>query len=186
MDIKYECLDKSRACKEYDLVDSIQVDLNDDTTQMLLRSGMTNCKAFPFVEEFRFLIDHYSMAFSRFDLEVGVDDRVTNEPRCINNDPEKFILKYLYFFPAGWGCKSPDRERLEFLPMSGRHSHLKCLAYPEGSKIYPLCPKCQQHQASPKHILDCLGLDWEEICSSPLLVIDLIKVNGFPSDSIGD
>ncbi|GBL86943.1 hypothetical protein AVEN_236102-1, partial [Araneus ventricosus] len=48
-----------------------------------------------------------------------------------------------------------------------------------GNKIYPLCPKCQQHQASPKHILDRLGLDWEEIYSSPLLVIDFIKVNGF-------
>ncbi|GBM52129.1 hypothetical protein AVEN_189318-1 [Araneus ventricosus] len=54
--------------------------------------------------------------------------------------------------------------------------HLKCLTYSEGNKI---CPKCQQHQASPKHILDCLGLDWEEIYSSPLLVIDFIKVNGF-------
>ncbi|GBM57189.1 hypothetical protein AVEN_197661-1 [Araneus ventricosus] len=57
--------------------------------------------------------------------------------------------------------------------------HLKCLIYSEGNKIYPLCPKCQQHQASPKHILDCLGLDREEIYSSPLLVIDFIKVNGF-------
>ncbi|GBM03921.1 hypothetical protein AVEN_185415-1 [Araneus ventricosus] len=57
--------------------------------------------------------------------------------------------------------------------------HLNCLTYSEGNKIYPLFPKCQQHQASPKHILDCLGLDWEEIYSSPLLVIDFIKVNGF-------
>ncbi|GBM67338.1 hypothetical protein AVEN_97311-1 [Araneus ventricosus] len=54
--------------------------------------------------------------------------------------------------------------------------HLNCLTYSEGNKIYP---KYQQHQASPKHILDCLGLDWEEIFSSPLLVIDFIKVNGF-------
>ncbi|GBL57221.1 hypothetical protein AVEN_186263-1, partial [Araneus ventricosus] len=57
--------------------------------------------------------------------------------------------------------------------------HLNCLTYSEGNKIYPLCPKFQQHQASPKHILDCLGLDWKEIYSSPLLVINFIKVNGF-------
>ncbi|GBN13497.1 hypothetical protein AVEN_168488-1 [Araneus ventricosus] len=57
--------------------------------------------------------------------------------------------------------------------------HLNCLIYSEGNKIYPLCPKFQQHQASPKHILDCLGLDWEETYSSPLLVIDFIKVNLF-------
>ncbi|GBM99394.1 hypothetical protein AVEN_16058-1 [Araneus ventricosus] len=58
-------------------------------------------------------------------------------------------------------------------------AHMNCLTYSEGNKIYPLCPKCHQHQASPKHILDCLRLDWEEIYSSPLLVIDFIKVNGF-------
>ncbi|GBN81864.1 hypothetical protein AVEN_231473-1 [Araneus ventricosus] len=49
------------------------------------------------------------MVFNRFDLEVGVDDRVSNEPRCINYDPEKFILKCFNFFPVGWGSKSPDR-----------------------------------------------------------------------------
>ncbi|GBM08803.1 Nucleolar protein 10 [Araneus ventricosus] len=59
-----------------------------------------------------------------------------------------------------------------------RHAigHLKCRTYSEGNKI---CPKCHQHQVSPKHILDCLELDWEEIYSSPLLVIDFIKVNRF-------
>ncbi|GBN26722.1 hypothetical protein AVEN_177664-1 [Araneus ventricosus] len=39
--------------------------------------------------------------------------------------------------------------------------HMNCLTYSEGNKIYPLCPKCQQHRASPKHILNCLGHDWE-------------------------
>ncbi|GBN55456.1 hypothetical protein AVEN_95175-1 [Araneus ventricosus] len=56
---------------------------------------------------------------------------------------------------------------------------LKCLTYSEGNKICPLCPKFQQHQASPKHILACLGLHWVEIYSSPLLAIDFIKINGF-------
>ncbi|GBN84103.1 hypothetical protein AVEN_113928-1 [Araneus ventricosus] len=59
--------------------------------------------------------------------------------------------------------------------------HLNCLTYSEGNKIYSLCPKCQQHQASPKHFLESLGLDWEEIYSSPLLVIDFIKVNSLDS-----
>ncbi|GBN37349.1 hypothetical protein AVEN_1202-1 [Araneus ventricosus] len=27
--------------------------------------------------------------------------------------------------------------------------HMNCLTYSEGNKTYPLCPKCQQHQASP-------------------------------------
>ncbi|GBL64282.1 hypothetical protein AVEN_40215-1 [Araneus ventricosus] len=58
-------------------------------------------------------------------------------------------------------------------------AHLKCLTNSEGNKIYPLCPKCQQHQATPKHILDCLGLDRVETDSSSFFVIDFIKVNGF-------
>ncbi|GBN46697.1 hypothetical protein AVEN_273776-1 [Araneus ventricosus] len=54
--------------------------------------------------------------------------------------------------------------------------HLNCLTYSEDNKIYALCPKCQQHQASPKHILDLTG---RKCILLPLLVIDFIKVNGF-------
>ncbi|GBL83502.1 hypothetical protein AVEN_196353-1 [Araneus ventricosus] len=68
---------------------------------------------------------------------------------------------------------------LQYLSLMTHQRPLKCLTYSEFNKIYPLCPKCQQHQASPKHILDCQGLDWVEIYASPLLVIDFIKVNGF-------
>ncbi|GBM11380.1 hypothetical protein AVEN_59048-1, partial [Araneus ventricosus] len=59
--------------------------------------------------------------------------------------------------------------------------HLKCLTYSEGNKIYPLCPKSQRHQTSPKHILDCLGLDWEEIYSSPFL---LSRIRSIQRESI--
>lgn len=57
--------------------------------------------------------------------------------------------------------------------------HLRCLVFSGGNKSYPTCPKCHQHQASPAHILDCLGLRWEDIYSSPLQVIDFLGVNGF-------
>ena len=57
--------------------------------------------------------------------------------------------------------------------------HLKSLTYSGGDKSFPLCPKCQKEQASPQHILDCLGLDWEDIYNCPLLVSYLNNVNGF-------
>ncbi|GFY33291.1 hypothetical protein TNCV_1241411 [Trichonephila clavipes] len=34
-------------------------------------------------------------------------------------------------------------------------------------------------QALPQHLLECLGLDWEDIHNNPLLESDLLKVNGF-------
>ncbi|XP_071044562.1 uncharacterized protein [Parasteatoda tepidariorum] len=57
--------------------------------------------------------------------------------------------------------------------------HLKSLTFSANQKIFPLCPKCQQNQASPEHILNCLGLDWNDIHSSPILVSDFLNVNGF-------
>ncbi|GFU97401.1 RNase H domain-containing protein [Trichonephila clavipes] len=57
--------------------------------------------------------------------------------------------------------------------------HFKSLSFSEGNKRYPICPKCQLEQASPQHVLDCLGLDWEDILHNPLLVSDFIRVNGF-------
>ncbi|GBO45090.1 hypothetical protein AVEN_167986-1 [Araneus ventricosus] len=80
------------------------------------------------------------------------------------------------------------RQAIQYLSFT--ICHLNCLTYSEGNKIYPLCPECQQHQSSPKLILDCLELKCEEIYTSPLLVIDFIKVNRFldlaPSDAIRD
>ncbi|GFS95644.1 hypothetical protein TNCV_886021 [Trichonephila clavipes] len=43
-------------------------------------------------------------------------------------------------------------------------------------KTFALCTKCKTQQASPDHILDCLGLAREDLFSSLLLVLDL-RVN---------
>ncbi|GBN73629.1 hypothetical protein AVEN_35488-1 [Araneus ventricosus] len=39
-----------------------------------------------------------------------------------------------------------DRQSSTCLSRLGR-GHMKGLTYSEGNKIYPLCPKCKQHQA---------------------------------------
>ncbi|XP_071037738.1 uncharacterized protein [Parasteatoda tepidariorum] len=57
--------------------------------------------------------------------------------------------------------------------------HLKSLLFSEGTKAYPLCPKCHLHRPSADHILNCLGLLWEDIYSTPFLVFDFLQVNGF-------
>ncbi|GFX04271.1 hypothetical protein TNCV_3974201 [Trichonephila clavipes] len=56
---------------------------------------------------------------------------------------------------------------------------LKSLTFSGDNKRFLISPKFQLEQASPQLILDCLGLDWEDIRCSPLLVSDFIKVNGF-------
>ncbi|GFU41638.1 uncharacterized protein TNCV_2793211 [Trichonephila clavipes] len=46
--------------------------------------------------------------------------------------------------------------------------------------IFPICPKFQLEQASQQHILNCPGLDWEDVHDCPLLLVsDFIKVNVF-------
>ncbi|GFY03673.1 hypothetical protein TNCV_3092991 [Trichonephila clavipes] len=39
--------------------------------------------------------------------------------------------------------------------------------------MLPICPQYQLEQASPRYILDCFELDWEDIHNSSLLVFGL-------------
>ncbi|GFW71136.1 RNase H domain-containing protein [Trichonephila clavipes] len=58
-----------------------------------------------------------------------------------------------------------------------KSGHIKSLSFCEGRKTFALCTKCKTQQASPDHILDCLGLSREDIFSFPLLVLDFLRVN---------
>ncbi|GFV99402.1 hypothetical protein TNCV_1513721 [Trichonephila clavipes] len=44
--------------------------------------------------------------------------------------------------------------------------------------------KCHLFPASPEHILDCLGLAFEDVHVSPLLALDFARVNGLMDDLI--
>ncbi|GFW06320.1 hypothetical protein TNCV_37941 [Trichonephila clavipes] len=46
-------------------------------------------------------------------------------------------------------------------------SHLGSLPYSNGSQIFPTCTKYCNTQATQNHILDCLGLDKQDLYSSP-------------------
>ncbi|XP_071041949.1 uncharacterized protein [Parasteatoda tepidariorum] len=72
-------------------------------------------------------------------------------------------------------CNRKDQTALTRL-ISG---HLKSLSFEGSIKIYPNCPRCHNMQASPQHILDCLGLDKRDILKNTLMVADFLRVMNF-------
>ncbi|GFX00511.1 RNase H domain-containing protein [Trichonephila clavipes] len=55
--------------------------------------------------------------------------------------------------------------------------HLMSSTLVNGIKHSKICPKCSA-QASPGHILSCLGLIREDLVQDSLLVLDFFRVNG--------
>ncbi|GFV62138.1 uncharacterized protein TNCV_4109411 [Trichonephila clavipes] len=56
--------------------------------------------------------------------------------------------------------------------------HLKGMTFESGRKVFQTCSKCHLLPASPEHILDCLGLALEDFHASPILGLDIARVNG--------
>ncbi|GFV75269.1 RNase H domain-containing protein [Trichonephila clavipes] len=59
-----------------------------------------------------------------------------------------------------------------------KSDHIKSLSFGGGMKSFAFCTKCKNQQASPDHILDCLGLSREDPFSSPLWILDFLTANG--------
>ncbi|GFS98624.1 RNase H domain-containing protein [Trichonephila clavipes] len=55
--------------------------------------------------------------------------------------------------------------------------HLRSLAFQGGHKVHEICPKCNTEQASPTHILGCLGLSYDDLLGLRMLVYDFLRVN---------
>ena len=72
-------------------------------------------------------------------------------------------------------CSKRDQTALTRF-LSG---HLRTMKYSEGTKRYETCPKCLLEQASPAHILSCLGLSTQDLYEEPLLVLDFLRVHKF-------
>ncbi|GFX02532.1 RNase H domain-containing protein [Trichonephila clavipes] len=58
-----------------------------------------------------------------------------------------------------------------------RSGHLRTLIFRDGNKVFPTCVRCSACQASPEHILDCLGLSKQYLYEDPLMVLDFLRVN---------
>ncbi|GFU53368.1 RNase H domain-containing protein [Trichonephila clavipes] len=55
---------------------------------------------------------------------------------------------------------------------------LRTWTFRDGNKVFPTCVRCSASQASPEHILDCLGLTKQDLYEDPLMVLDFLRVNG--------
>ncbi|GFS69169.1 RNase H domain-containing protein [Trichonephila clavipes] len=52
------------------------------------------------------------------------------------------------------------------------------LTFVQGQKTFPICLKCNVHQASSEHLLSCIGLEKNFILENPKMVYDFLLMNG--------
>ncbi|GFV50237.1 RNase H domain-containing protein [Trichonephila clavipes] len=57
--------------------------------------------------------------------------------------------------------------------------HTRALRFSNGQKTFPECHWCSSGEASPNHILLCLGFKKDEVLCDPLLFLDFLQIFGF-------
>ncbi|GBN64128.1 hypothetical protein AVEN_64788-1 [Araneus ventricosus] len=76
------------------------------------------------------------------------------------------------------GCPSIDCSRRDQTTLTRFLSgHIRSLIFSGNSKCFEICPKCTAEQATPDHILACLGLSQQDFISNPLLTLDFFRVH---------
>ncbi|GBM48158.1 hypothetical protein AVEN_138293-1 [Araneus ventricosus] len=55
--------------------------------------------------------------------------------------------------------------------------YIRNLTFSDNSECFEICPKCTAEQATPDHILACLGLSQKDLVSNPLLALDFFRVH---------
>ncbi|GBN88233.1 hypothetical protein AVEN_20395-1 [Araneus ventricosus] len=76
------------------------------------------------------------------------------------------------------GCLSSDCSRRDQTTLTRVLSgHIRSLTFSDNSKCFEICPKCTAEQATPDHILACLGLSQQDLVSYPLLTLDFFRVH---------
>ncbi|GBL77881.1 hypothetical protein AVEN_124196-1 [Araneus ventricosus] len=76
------------------------------------------------------------------------------------------------------GCLSIDCSRRDQTTLTRFLSGLiRSLTFSDISKCFEICPKCTAEQATPDHILSCLGLSQQDLVSNPLLTLDFFRVH---------
>ncbi|GBO40769.1 hypothetical protein AVEN_163774-1 [Araneus ventricosus] len=76
------------------------------------------------------------------------------------------------------GCPSIDCSRRDQTTLTRFLSgHIRRLTFSDNSKCFEICPKCIAEQATPDHILACLGLSNQDLVSNPLLTLDFFSVH---------
>ncbi|GBM22231.1 hypothetical protein AVEN_273420-1 [Araneus ventricosus] len=76
------------------------------------------------------------------------------------------------------GCLSIDCSRRDQTTLTRFLSgHIRSLTFSDNSMCFEMCPKCTAEQATPDHILACLGLSKQDLVSNPLLILDFFRVH---------
>ncbi|GBO15193.1 hypothetical protein AVEN_145903-1 [Araneus ventricosus] len=76
------------------------------------------------------------------------------------------------------GCLSIDCSRCDQTTLTHFLSgHIRSLTFSDNSKCFEICPKRTAEQATPDHILACLGLSEQDLVSNPLLTMDFFRVH---------
>ncbi|GBO32344.1 hypothetical protein AVEN_51393-1 [Araneus ventricosus] len=78
--------------------------------------------------------------------------------------------------PGGYlsiDCSRRDQTTLTRF-LSG---HIRSLTFSDNSKYFEICPKCTAEEATPDHILACLGLYKQDLVPDPLLTLDFFRVH---------
>ncbi|GBO23160.1 hypothetical protein AVEN_204209-1 [Araneus ventricosus] len=76
------------------------------------------------------------------------------------------------------GCLSIDCNRRDQTTLTRLLSrHIRSLTFSDNSKCFEICPKCTAEQATPDHILACLGHSKQVLVSNPLLILEFFGVH---------
>ncbi|GBL88389.1 hypothetical protein AVEN_103041-1 [Araneus ventricosus] len=76
------------------------------------------------------------------------------------------------------GCLSIDCNRRDQATLTRFLSgHIRGLTFSDNSKCFEICPQCTAEQATPDHIIACLGLSQQDLVSNPLLTLDFCRMH---------
>ncbi|GBL97539.1 hypothetical protein AVEN_162990-1 [Araneus ventricosus] len=73
------------------------------------------------------------------------------------------------------GCLSIDCNKRDQTTLTCLY--IRSLTFSDNSKCFEICPKCAAEQATPDHILACLGLSKQDLVSNLLLILDFFGVH---------
>ncbi|GBM87243.1 hypothetical protein AVEN_31975-1 [Araneus ventricosus] len=55
--------------------------------------------------------------------------------------------------------------------------HLKNPIFSRGDKKFIICTRCNMIEATPRHLLDCVALVYDDLLKRPDFVLEVMKVN---------
>ncbi|UYV83673.1 HELZ [Cordylochernes scorpioides] len=55
-----------------------------------------------------------------------------------------------------------------------KSGHLRPLVYKEGAKSFPMCTRCKTEEATPQHLLNCIGKDKRSLYREPRRILELL------------